>query len=593
MRTYKRKTTRCSYTTEDLKNAAKAVNDERKSVNAAAKEFGIKRMTLTRFLKKLNEGGDSSMGYATPRQVFSHTQEDSLKKYLLQMASIFYGYSPKDVRRLAYECAAKFSIEIPPSWTANKMAGKEWLTMFLKRNPELSIRKPEPTSLGRATSFNAQNVKVFFEKLADVMDRYGFTAADIWNVDETGVSTVLKPNKIVAAKGKRNVGAMTSGERGTNVTVVTAVSALGNAVPPMFVFPRKQFKTHFLNGGPPECIGAGNASGWVTDEEFYQFMQHLIKYVRPSIERPVLLVLDNHSSHLNVKTLTLAKENGVVMLSFPPHCSHKLQPLDVSVFGPFKKYCAAAQDAWLRNNPGKTLTIYDIPKIIADSLPFAQTSINIVNGFRKTGIFPYNANIFGEDEFSPSFVTDRPEPESIEPEKDHPEQAVISSTEPNPTPSTSTSQAEPEPGPSNAENETFDQIQVFSPEIVRPYPKAGPRKAAKTNRRKRKAAILTDTPEKNALEEQQNKTTKKVKKPKKNMDKKRKKGVCKKVLQSSEESDDDDDYSCLICCEGYAESLPGESWIQCQACKEWAHTKCVPGAGLTFVCVNCNSDNDD
>ncbi|XP_034936448.1 uncharacterized protein [Chelonus insularis] len=433
MRIYKSKTTRCSYATEDLKNAARAVNDGGKSVNAAANQFGIKRMTLTRFLKKLNEGGDLSMGYATLRQVFSSTQEDSLKKYLLQMASIFYGYSPKDVRRLAYECAAKFGIKIPPSWAANKMAGKEWLTMFLKRNPELSIRKPEPTSL------------------AEVIDRYGFTEADIWNVDETGVSTVLKPNKIVAAK------------------VVTAVSAFGNAVPPMFGFPRKQFRTHFLNGGRPECIGAGNASGWVTDEEFYQFMQHLIKYVKPSIEHPVLLVLDNHSSHLNVKTLTLAKKNGVVMLSFPPHCSHKLQPLDVSVFGPFKKYCAAAQDVWLRNNPGKTIIIYDIPKIVADSLPFAQTNINIVNGFRKTGIFPYNTNILGEDEFSPSFVTDRPEPETIEPEKNHPKQAMMSSTEPNSILSASTSQAEPEPGPSNKENEMFNvrPIQVFFSEIVR------------------------------------------------------------------------------------------------------------------------------
>lgn len=116
MRTYNRKTSRGSYTTQDLNDAVKAVNDEGKSVNAAAKEFGIKRMTLTRFLKKLESEGDvSSMGYATPRQVFSSSQEDSLRKYLLQMASIFYGYSPKDVRRLAYECAAKFDIKIPPS----------------------------------------------------------------------------------------------------------------------------------------------------------------------------------------------------------------------------------------------------------------------------------------------------------------------------------------------------------------------------------------------------------------------------------------------------------------------------------------------
>lgn len=105
MRTYKRKNT------EDLNNAANAVNDEGKSVNAAAEEFGIKRMTLPRFLKKLSKGGNSSMGYTAPRQVFSPTQEDSLKKYLLQMASIFYGYSPRDVRHLAYECTVKFCID--------------------------------------------------------------------------------------------------------------------------------------------------------------------------------------------------------------------------------------------------------------------------------------------------------------------------------------------------------------------------------------------------------------------------------------------------------------------------------------------------
>lgn len=591
MRTYKRKTSRGSYSTQQLNDAANAVN-EGKSVNAAAKEFDVKRMTLTRFMKKSeSERGDPSMGYVKPRQVFTPEQEDSLKTYLLQMASIFYGYSPKDVRRLAYECAVKFRIKIPASWTTNKMAGKEWLTKFLKRHAELSIRKPEPTSLGRATSFNAQNVKVFFDKLAEVMDKYGFTASQIWNVDETGVSTVLKPNKIVAAKGKRNVGAMTSGERGTNVTVVTAVSASGNTVPPMFVFPRKNYKSHFINSGPPDCVGAGNASGWVTDAEFLQFMQHFIKHVKPSNDNRILLVLDNHSSHLHVETLNLAKDNGVVMLSFPPHCSHKLQPLDVSVFGPFKKYCASAQDTWLRNNPGKTITIYDIPKIVADSLPFAQTSMNIMNGFKKAGIFPYNDKIFTDDEFSPSFVTDRPDPESGR--NDRPEQATTQPIQPDPVPSTSTSELEQTSNKENEQIGSSQDSQAFSPEIVRPFPKAGPRKTLTTIRRKRKAAILTDTPEKNALEEEQNKASKKVKKPKKNIDKKRKKSVSKKILQSSETESDKDEYTCLVCSEVWSDSIPGEKWIECENCKEWAHKKCVQVTGLHFICINCNSDDDD
>ena len=59
------------------------------------------------------------------------------------------------------------------------MAVKKWMTSFLKRNLNLSIRKPEATSLGRATSFNTKNVKVFYDKLDEVMDIYKFSASQI------------------------------------------------------------------------------------------------------------------------------------------------------------------------------------------------------------------------------------------------------------------------------------------------------------------------------------------------------------------------------------------------------------------------------
>ena len=119
------------------------------------------------------------MGYSKPRLIFPQEQESSLKNYLLQMASIFYGYTPKDVRCLVYECAVQYKIKIPESWTEIKMAGKELMTSFLKRNLKLSIRKPKATSLGRATSFNAENVKVFYDKLGEVMDIYKFNASQI------------------------------------------------------------------------------------------------------------------------------------------------------------------------------------------------------------------------------------------------------------------------------------------------------------------------------------------------------------------------------------------------------------------------------
>lgn len=102
--------------------------------------------------------------------------------------------------------------------------------------------------------------------------------------------------------------------------------------------------------------------------------------------------------------------NGIVMLSFPPHCSHKLQPLNRSVFGPLKKAVNSTCDGWMRSHPGKTITIYDIPGILTTAMPLALTQSNIQAGFRTTGIVPFNRHLFTELDFAPAFVTDSPNP---------------------------------------------------------------------------------------------------------------------------------------------------------------------------------------
>jgi len=348
-----------------------------------------------------------SCGYTRPRQIFTDEEEDALAKYVKHAADIYFGLSPKEVRKLALGCAIEYQKKIPVSWVGNEMAGNGWFCAFLKRNSSISIRTPEATSIARAMSFNKQNVENF-KKLAEVFDRTKFQGYEIWNMDETGVTTVVKPSKVVATKGVKQIGAVTSGERGTLVTVAVAVSASGNSILPMFIFPRLQFKDHFIRDGPPGCIGAGNNSGWMTEYDFLTFMQHFVKNTRSSKDSPVLLLLDNHVSHISINIINYARDHGVVMLSFPPHCSHRLQPLDRSVYGPFKRYVSTGQNMWMRNNPGKRMTIYDIPSIVKQALPLAVTPVNITSGFKACGIYPFNSEIFQESDFSGSIPTDRP-----------------------------------------------------------------------------------------------------------------------------------------------------------------------------------------
>ena len=112
-------------------------------------------------------------------------------------------------------------------YRSHNLLGRDWLTRYLKRNPSVSVRKPEATSINRNTAIHRQEVTLFLKNLASVMLQHQFIPSKFFNVDKTGITTVQKPTTILAEKGLKRIGSVTSEERGRNVTLVCAMNASG------------------------------------------------------------------------------------------------------------------------------------------------------------------------------------------------------------------------------------------------------------------------------------------------------------------------------------------------------------------------------
>ena len=89
------------------------------------------------------------------------------------------------------------------------------------------------------------------------------------------------------------------------------------------------------------------------------------------------------------------------MLSIPPHTSHKIQPLDVSFFGPLKRAFNKECDKFMRASTYKKITPYDIASIFYGAYMSVATIEKGVSGFHSTGIFPVSSNTFKEEDFFP------------------------------------------------------------------------------------------------------------------------------------------------------------------------------------------------
>lgn len=97
---------------------------------------------------------------------------------------------------------------------------------------------------------------------------------------------------------------------------------------------------------------------------------------------PAILIFDGLKAHLTTEITAILNQNNISIICLPPHSSHILQVLDLSIFGPMKIYYQNIKPQ-LFHGPERKMT-KKVEKIIRSF--FNATYIgNIYSGWEEAG----------------------------------------------------------------------------------------------------------------------------------------------------------------------------------------------------------------
>jgi hypothetical protein len=392
---------RGKWTEDTMTLALQSIRSGQMTQREAGRHFNIPESTIRSWRTK--KVTSKRLG---PPTALTANEESALVTWCIKMQDIAHCVSvlmlKTKVKQLTSGRTSRFRAGMP---------GKKWWNFFSKRHPELVLRTPQGLDGKRAKYISPERCALFYSFLARTYEERSYSATHIWNMDETGVSASMDIGgaKVIARRGSRSVLTRNSANREW-LTIVACVSASGQRIPCQYIFSGMEIRGTYIAACEPGAVYCMQRNGWQTSEHFIDWLQHFQTTVPGgvSLENPHLLLLDGHASHLTKEAIMLGMQMGLQIALLPPHSSHRLQPLDVGVFRAFKMRFGQLREEEIASNPGwlngkdnKTV----LATLVSKAMVTACNPENIRSGFKRTGIFPFNAHALDKD-YGPSFVFD-------------------------------------------------------------------------------------------------------------------------------------------------------------------------------------------
>ena len=178
-------------------------------------------------------------------------------------------------------------------------------------------------------------------------------------MDEKGfLIGVLRQLQRVYSKEAFNKGLLSAAGQDGNREWITCIASIcmdGTWIPPTLIYQAQpgtvmDWWVEELDEVKHKVHFALSPTGWTNNDLGYEWLTTIFdRYTKQKARQGRdyrMLILDGHGSHINMQFLNWCHEHRILVAVFLPHSTHRLQPLDVSLFGPLSQYYAQELDAW-------------------------------------------------------------------------------------------------------------------------------------------------------------------------------------------------------------------------------------------------------
>lgn len=311
------------------------------------------------------------------KTLFSKEQELDLCRYIRTMQTQSNDYSGIDIRALAYLFAEKWKLAHRFN-KENELAGEDWLRGFLKRHPDVIVKK-RTTFFPKTPTNNKENIGDLISTLESIIEDYQLEASDLYTLDETTIPCVEKLDKHLEGE--------TENSQNKLVTAEICFSASGIYLPLILIFPSND--QSLLKGAPSGSKIEFDPLGQMRVNLFLNWLKMFVKFSKASKDTPKILIVNKYQHFLkNLEILELIDKNGVYIFNIPSEASNKLHPMYYSLMKNLREnYAAQALEKSL-NHQDQSIEMNEVYELFGKAFTSVATLDTAVESFQNTGIWP-------------------------------------------------------------------------------------------------------------------------------------------------------------------------------------------------------------